>query len=427
MFLLGLGSKKIEEKQDEAPKASGRVIRSCSKCGQFFEVVHDSGEAAEGLHEMFLEYLSLEKRNPDYFEDFILQFMDVSIEDDNNTLNSSAGVEESICVDCMNSLISQFSMALNKEIGIADKYFDIKDILTPGGQEECPEQGGSVASGSDRPTSEERPVAPSQGYLDLLEAYDEFQEAKKRAEPESEIESLEEDEENKFSVINTVEMDEIVELRQNQSLELGLKQEFLHCESRRKGTENHISYLRAYLERLKKIDFLNFSFNIQIDNGISSINGLRPALLDADFDNWNEVNAALGASALLLHTILDRHKLPLSINPNGSYSTIRDFSSLVWPLHGSVLCNSDYNECNNFDKGVSMFVLLIDSTFREIPGTDESLPYPVNQQENTIGGICPNLLFNERESWNRAMSMNLINLKWLLVRSCESIRNKSNT
>lgn len=434
MFLLGLGSRKAQEKKDEAPKTGGSLIRSCSRCGCFFEVVYgseeglDSSETVQGLHEMFLDYLSLERRNPDHFEDFILQFMDVSIEEDSRTLSSSTSVEESLCVDCMNCLISQFSMALNNEIGILDKYMDIKDIMLspsdPLKGRASPDSGSAVGS-------EESPGKSSgQEVLAVIQAYNEFLEVTQpghRQRPDREVVDTGEKEGRELCVINTIEVDDIVELKQGQSLELGLKQELVHCETKRDGTKNHLIYLKGYLERLKRTDFLNLSFNIQVEDGVSSINGLRPALFEADFENWSEVNAALGASALLLYTILERHKLPLSIYPSGSYSAIGDSSSSVWPLHGSVLCNSDYNECSLFDKGVSTLVFLIDSTFRAIPGAEETLPYSVCQKNNTIGGVCLNLLFNERESWNRAMGMNLINLKWLLVRSRESTTHTEST
>ncbi|CAD98623.1 beclin1-like protein, possible [Cryptosporidium parvum] len=417
------------------------MIRSCSRCGSFFEVVNDSDDeldpseiinTVESVHDMFIDYLSLEKRNPNNFEDFILQFMEVSLEKDNMTLSNKTNVEESLCVDCMNCSISQFSMALNKEISLLDKYKEISDSLI---SSECYDEDQMEDSEVNfEPTSKE--------YLEIMNIYNEFIKMEQYNQEKTiindendndEIDCTETDKDIKegygkcrFQVINTIEVDDIVELRQNQNLESNLKHELIQYELKREGMKNHLDFLRGYLERLKRSDFLNLSFYIQVIEGGACINGLRPALFEADFDNWNEVNAALGVSAMLLYTILERHKLPLSIYPNGSYSTIKDSESSIWPLHGNTLCNSDYNECTNFDKGILSFVFLIDTVYNIIPGTNETLPYSVDQRNGTIGGISLNLLFNERESWNRAMSMNLINLKWLLVRSSESIRNKLN-
>ncbi|OII72922.1 uncharacterized protein cubi_02153 [Cryptosporidium ubiquitum] len=450
MFLLGLGSKKIQDKLEEGQKLKENVIRSCSKCGNFFEVVYDSEnhlepseivttvESTESVHDMFLDYLSLEERNPDNFEDFILQFMEVSIEKDNRTLSNKTNVEESLCIDCMNYLISQFSMALNKEINIMDKYRDISNIILSSENYDDNIDFRNKGSEQEVTNFSESFDMSSKEHSDILDIYNEFLKMQRYFQYKS-IENNDNDNkeikkegkegngECKFQVFNTIEMEDIVELKENQNLELNLKQELNQYETKKEGMENHLAFLRGYLERLKRTDFLNLSFYIQVKDGISSINGLRPALFEADFENWNELNAALGASALLLHTILERHKLPLSINPSGSYSTIKDSTCSIWPLHGNTLCNSDYNECTNFDKGISLFVFLIDSVYNAIPGTEESLPYPVDQINGTIGGIRPNLLFNERESWNRAMSMNLINLKWLLVKSCESIQKKLNS
>ncbi|KAH8583074.1 beclin1 [Cryptosporidium sp. chipmunk genotype I] len=449
MFLFGLGSKKIQGKLEEDPKVGENLIRSCSRCGSFFELVYDLedeldsseiGKTFESVHDMFLDYLSLEKRNPDNFEDFILQFIEVSIERDNRTLSNKTNAEESLCVDCMNCLISQFSMALNKEISIMDKYKDISDLFV---SSECHDEDKNIInnrSEDELANSEDNFEASSKEYLEIMNIYNEFlkmtqfSQDNKIMNNENQISEIdcdkadqdikEGDNECRFHAINIIEMDDLAELRQNQNLELNLKQELIQYETKREGMKNHLNFLRGYLERLKRSDFLNLSFYIQVKDGVTCINGLSPALFEADFENWNEVNAALGTSALLLYTILDRHKLPLSINPSGSYSTIKDSNSSIWPLHGSTLCNSDYNECTNFDKGISLFVFLIDTVYNTIPGTKESLPYLVDQRNGTIGGIRPNLLFNERELWNRAMSMNLINLKWLLVRSSESIKDK---
>ncbi|CUV06456.1 unnamed protein product [Cryptosporidium hominis] len=440
MFLLGLGSKKIEKLEDD-PKVEENMIRSCSRCGSFFEIVNDSDDeldpseiinTVESVHDMFIDYLSLENRDPNNFEDFILQFMEVSLEKDNMTLSNKTNVEESLCVDCINCSISQFSMALNKEISLLDKYKDISDSLI---SSECYDE--------DQMENSEVNFEPSsKEYLEIMNIYNEFIKMEQYNQEKTiindendndEIDCTETDKDIeerygkcRFQVINTIEMDDIVELRQNQNLESNLKHELIQYEIKKEGMKNHLDFLRGYLERLKRSDFLNLSFSIQVIEGGACINGLRPALFEADFDNWNEVNAALGVSAMLLYTILERHKLPLSIYPSGSYSTIKDSESSIWPLHGNTLCNSDYNECTSFDKGISSFVFLIDTVYNIIPGTNEILPYSVDQRNGTIGGISLNLLFNERESWNRAMSMNLINLKWLLVRSSESIRNKLN-
>ncbi|KAK9171850.1 Atg6/Beclin [Cryptosporidium meleagridis] len=440
MFLLGLGSKKIEKLED-GPKVEENMIRSCSRCGSFFEVVNDSDDeldpseirnTVESVHDMFIDYLSFEKRNPNNFEDFILQFMEVSLEKDNMTLSNQTSVEESLCVDCMNCSISQFSMALNKEISILDKYKEISDSLI---SSEC-------CYDDQMENYEVQFESSSKECLEIMNIYNEFTKMEQFIQErtiidgendnskmdcsETDKDIKEEYGNRRFQVINTIEMDDIVELRQNQNLESNLKHELIQYEIKREGMKNHLDFLRGYLERLKMSDFLNLSFYIQVIEGGACINGLRPALFEADFDNWNEVNAALGVSAMLLYTILERHKLPLSIYPSGSYSTIKDSESSIWPLYGNTLCNSDYNECTNFDKGISLFVFLIDTVYNIIPGTNEDLPYFVDQRNCTIGGINLNLLFNERETWNRAMSMNLINLKWLLVRSSECIRNKLN-
>lgn len=449
MFLLGLGTKKIQSKLEKDRKPIENVIRSCSRCGSFFEVVYNLednsnpsevpsiSEPVESIHDMFLDYLNLEERNPDNFEDFILQFMEVSIEKDSGTLNNKTNVEESLCVDCMNCLISQFSMALNNEMNIMEKYKCISDLIISSEDDNNNNDFITTIFEQEILDFDEKSDISNKEYLEIMNIYNEFlkmtqccqyKNIKSNVNGSKEIKKEEEEGncENKFQFFNTIEMEEIVELRQNQNLELDLKQELNQYDTKKEGMRNHIIFLRGYLERLKKTDFLNLSFYIQVKDGISSINGLRPILIEADFENWKELNAALGTSALLLYIILERHKLPLSINPCGSYSTIKDSNSSIWPLHGNTLCNSDYNECSNFDKGVSLFVFLVDSVYNAIPGTNESLPHPIDKINGTIGGISPNLLFNERESWNRAMSMNLINLKWLLVRSCESIKNKSN-
>ncbi|KAF7458467.1 APG6-domain-containing protein [Cryptosporidium felis] len=437
MFLLGLGRRSQElevgrdggvgQKQVRGGKEernnslkSGEVhpnrslVRSCSSCGVFFKIVDDSENASGDFEKRggadnhssgasnnrLQEYIISQGQDPENFEDFILQFMEISLEDDWEVFQNKGIIDESICGDCLDAFVSKYSLIVDKETARMSKFAQFSDLVLSSTQE--PEENSTENS-----------------HLQVDEAHGDFLRLKEVRDRQIQKKIAIGD----MKIINTIEMDEVINLRRNQNYELNLKEELSQCESKFQGVKKHGTLLRQYLERLQKTDFLNLSFYIDQSDGIASINGLRLGLFKGDFENWNEVNASLGASALLLSSILERHKLELEIYPNGSYSTIKELSSgAIWPLHGSTLCNSDFNECSSFDRGISSLLKLIDSTFKRIPGLEPSLPYPIEPKEGSIGGVSANLLFSDRDCWNRAMRMMLINLKWLLVRSSESCR-----
>ncbi|KAH8740830.1 hypothetical protein FG386_003069 [Cryptosporidium ryanae] len=445
MFLLPSIGKKNTSTESEL-ESSVRVnvdrnnIRICSRCGDIFELDYGNEDTDdyENMIKGFVEYINLEKRYQYHFEDFLLQYIEVSIEKNNELNDSNNSIDDSLCLECIDYLIYGFKTLFEKNKGRLLKYSSLKESRT---KKESYEGCDSLIKG----------WFNKEGNIDLIRVIKDYISDNNIDIKEIKEVGKSDFNDDIFSKNNTccnekdyVDMKDIVELRLNQNMELNLIQELRQLNSLKEGTEIYYNNLKNYLGRLQKMDILNTCFYIDSVDGIGRINGLRLCIDKNDFDNWNEINACFGLISLFLNTILEKYDLNKCIKPRGSYSTIYDSSTKkTWPLYGSKLCNSDYCECINFDNAVSCLVRLINTTFYDIVSKKTSfsanssvgscnnndgdsnthsykLPFKYDKKENKLENSSINLLFNDKDSWNRAMKMMLFNLKWLLVVSCEN-------
>ncbi|KAH7649195.1 hypothetical protein FG379_001552 [Cryptosporidium bovis] len=467
MFLLpSIGKKSVPTENDlehvVKEETNKNNIRICSRCGDMFELDYENKDKDKDEYEhiikSFSEYINLEKSNQYYFEDFLLQYIEVSIEKNNELKDSHDNIDDSLCLECIEYLIYGFKTLFKKNEKKLKKYSNLKKSCAKRGDENNSDLSFTYWLDNNNDIDLTMVIKDyiSDNNIDIKEIVsdesincnDNIIENDKMSIDDFDIETIiNNDSEIDNEIQDYVDMKDVVKLRLYQNMELDLIQELRRVNSVREGVKVHFDNLKKYLDRLQKMDILNTCFYIDSIDGIGRINGLKLYINKNDFENWNEINACFGLISLLLNMILEKYDLDTCIKPRGSYSTIYDSTTKkTWPLYGSKLCNSDYSECISFDNAVSCIFRLINTTFDEIIRKKTSvsknnynnhnsnssdsnndnghcsykLPFKYDQKENKIENLSINLLFNDKHNWNKAMKMMLFNLKWLLVVSCEN-------
>ncbi|GJN16890.1 hypothetical protein PR202_gb03916 [Eleusine coracana subsp. coracana] len=169
-----------------------------------------------------------------------------------------------------------------------------------------------------------------------------------------------------------------------------------------------IEVSQVHLELLKRTNVLNDAFYISHDGVIGTINSFRLGRL-SNLENtqveWDEINAAWGQAALLLHTmaqyftpefqyplhimIFFLHLIPryrIKIHPMGSYPRVTDINNNTYELFGPV----------NLFWSTSNII-----SFYRIDG-------------DKVGSHTIVLSFNKNDNWTKALKYMLCNLKWVL-------------
>jgi beclin 1 len=118
-----------------------------------------------------------------------------------------------------------------------------------------------------------------------------------------------------------------------------LKLEFFTQEDSLQSLSNQIRYRNYHLDTLKKTNLLNITFHIWHCGHFGTINGFRLGRLPTVPVEWNEINAAFGQSALLLHCLAKKINLTFEryrLVPYGNYSFLESLTELSkqLPLYG---------------------------------------------------------------------------------------------
>nr|XP_051211612.1 beclin-1-like protein [Lolium perenne] len=104
----------------------------------------------------------------------------------------------------------------------------------------------------------------------------------------------------------------------------------LHDEEERDAVLAKIEVSQVHLELLKRTNVLNDAFYISHDGVIGTINNFRLGRLPNVQVEWDEINAAWGQAALLLHTMAQyfpKFKYRIKIHPMGSYPRVTDINN----------------------------------------------------------------------------------------------------
>ncbi|KAF8762426.1 hypothetical protein HU200_009386 [Digitaria exilis] len=221
-----------------------------------------------------------------------------------------------------------------------------------------------------------------------------------------------------------------------------------------------IEVSQVHLELLKRTSVLNDAFYISHDGVIGTINNFRLGRLSNVEVDWDEINAAWGQAALLLHTMaqyftpkfqyplflsLSRssnsilsawlistfskrkycyevpehcHRYRIKIHPMGSYPRVTDIHNNTYELFGPV--NLFWS--TRFDKAMTWFLtclqefaefaISLDKENNVPPEKSLKLPYKIDGDK--VGSHTIVLSFNKNENWTKALKYMLCNLKWVL-------------
>lgn len=181
-------------------------------------------------------------------------------------------------------------------------------------------------------------------------------------------------------------------------------------------------YTDSQLHKLMKTNVYNDTFHIWHDGHFGTINNFRLGRLPSQPVDWNEINAAWGQAALLLHRMAEKMDFKFStytIIPNGSFSKIeRRADKTRYDLFGSndvslgrlfwyrrfEAAMVGYLRCL---KDLAEYASTLDPQF--------ALPYKINQETDRIGEMSIKNQFNNDQHWTKALKFLLIDLKCLLA------------
>uniref|UniRef100_A0A0E0G4I4 Atg6 BARA domain-containing protein n=1 Tax=Oryza nivara TaxID=4536 RepID=A0A0E0G4I4_ORYNI len=183
-----------------------------------------------------------------------------------------------------------------------------------------------------------------------------------------------------------------------------------------------IEVSQVHLELLKRTNVLNDAFYISHDGVIGTINNFRLGRLPNVQVEWDEINAAWGQAALLLHTMAQyffpKFEYRIKIHPMGSYPKVTDINQNTYELFGPV--NLFWS--TRFDKAMTWFLTCLQefadfavSLDKEnnVP-PDKSLKLPYKIEGDKVGSYTIFLSFNKLDNWTKALKYMLCNLKWVL-------------
>ncbi len=201
------------------------------------------------------------------------------------------------------------------------------------------------------------------------------------------------------------------------------KRELMAAEDDYKSLDYRLRYSQGQLDRLKKLNVFNATFNIWHTGHFATINGFRLGRLPSVPVEWSEINAAWGQTAFLLASLAEAVGMDgfqrYQIVPYGNYSYVKvlaDGKSL--PLYGSGGFRMIFD--SKFDSAMVAFLDCLQQFAVELHRQGGfSLPYEMDKgkiRDNNTGQFYSvKLQFNSEDSWTKALRYMLTNLKWGLA------------
>ncbi|KAG2590808.1 beclin-1-like protein [Panicum virgatum] len=310
---------------------------------------------------------------------------------------SQTQVEQPLCVECMRILSDKM------DFEIEDINSDIKAY------EACLQQ-------------------LEQESYSILSETDFQEENQKIEEEEKKLKADIEEAEKQYSEVSSEMKDLETKYKQFEELEERYWQEFnsfqlqlTSNQEERDAISAKIEVSRAHLEMLKHTNILNDVFYISQYGVFGTINNLR--LGHTHVVEWDEINAAWGQAALLLHTMAQyytpKFQYRIKIHAVGSYPRITDINNKTHKLFGpaNVLFSTQYDKAMTwFLTCLQEFVEFAVSLDKEknVP-PDKSLKLPYRIDGDKVGDYRVVLGdFNTRENSTKALKNMLNNLKYVL-------------
>ncbi|CAL4959679.1 unnamed protein product [Urochloa decumbens] len=315
--------------------------------------------------------------------------------------SSQTQVEQPLCLECMRVL----SDKMDKEI--EDVNADIKVYET------------SLQRLEQEP-------------YNILSETDFQKEKQKIEEEEKKLKATIEEAEKLYSEVSSEMKDLEIKSKQFEELEERYWHEFnsfqfqlTSHQEERDAVFAKIEVSQVHLELLKRTNVLNDAFYISHDGVIGTINNFRLGRL-SNVENvqveWDEINAAWGQAALLLHTMAQyfapKFQYRIKIHPMGSYPRVTDIHNNTYELFGPV--NLFWS--TRFDKAMTWFLTCLQE-FAEFAISmdkennvprEKSLKLPYKIDGDKVGSHTIVLSFNKNENWTKALKYMLCNLKWVL-------------
>jgi beclin 1 len=177
----------------------------------------------------------------------------------------------------------------------------------------------------------------------------------------------------------------------------------------------------AQLEKLMQINSMNDAFYIWYLGPYGTINNFRLGNTAIKPIEPNEINAALGETALVINLIAAKCQVDFktyNIIPMGSFPKIvkvDDRSKPIFPLYIDQTSWTLFPK-RNFNSALTGFMWCINEIGEFVASYDPTMtmPYKINLQESKIGEVS--FVYGiEDETWTRGLKFMLSNVKWIIA------------
>lgn len=178
--------------------------------------------------------------------------------------------------------------------------------------------------------------------------------------------------------------------------------------------------IKEFLEKLMQINVVNDAFHIWYTGPYGTINNFRLGNLPVKPIDHNEINAALGQTALVVYILSDKAGIKFKnyiISPMGNNSKIlkADDKRNVYPLYLDPASFSFFPK-RNFNLALCGFMCCVQELGEYVANYDPtmSMPYKIDLLESKIGEIS--FIYGvDDEIWTRSLKFMLSNVKWIIA------------
>uniref|UniRef100_A0A4X1T7J9 Beclin 2 n=1 Tax=Sus scrofa TaxID=9823 RepID=A0A4X1T7J9_PIG len=206
-----------------------------------------------------------------------------------------------------------------------------------------------------------------------------------------------------------------------------LKWQQLELHDELDSVARRLEHAQTRWDQLEKTNVFRATFEIRHAGPIAIINNFRLGSLPTVPVGWNEINAAWGQTALLLHALSSAIGLEFQryrLVPCGNYSYLKSLTGdhVELPLFANGQQSVFLN--NKFDQAMVAFLDCMQQ-FKEAAEKSEPplfWPYKIDVKKGLMedpgshGGFCPiRTHLNTEEEWTRALKLMLINFKSSLL------------
>lgn len=337
-------------------------------------------------------------------------------------VSSKSKIDYPICKDCSEILLNALKVRYDTISKERDVYLQFLDKL----------KNKSVGS----------PLMNSQGSVEEIE--------KLKKEEESLLEELRQLENKKEELKGKIqnhelELEELQEQKQAQAIQSNLQSlQISNLFDQKDRLQTSYQNNLRHLERLRKTNIYNLTFQISHSGPFGTINALRLGSLPGIKVPWQEINAAMGDVVLLLNAVLTRLGVRLKgfkLRPMGNRSRIEKFEDPEMiptsgtenkPKHVILECFSsgEYQierifTHSKFDDAMLAILSILSQIIGTLKELNQSVdvPYEINLNESAIGGL--KLVLNSKvacEEWTGACKFLLTDLKWVLAYSSVNLQ-----